>query len=258
MADLPLIQVQDSLYALLAADEWLRSKGWGVKDFVAEKDKPPYLVIGSDDGQDISAKLLPGMAIELELDFWSGSRGFKELKEAMTRVYDKVHMRKVLVVGDGAATTHVTYVNTRRDDDGIRRHGIMRITALTYGIERVGADRVSPPQPMPPTLQRLVYKMTDENPLSTDASLATVYDVTLGGNRSMAAPINARDGLRIIYRITQDATGGRTITWDPVFRFSEDVPEVELTTTPNATDYVMFTYNEASGTWDCTAVNQEF
>lgn len=46
-----------------------------------------------------------------------------------------------------------------------------------------------------------------------DASLNTIFEVTLGGNRSMDAPSNPQNGEKITFLIRQDGTGGRTLTW---------------------------------------------
>jgi len=92
--------------------------------------------------------------------------------------------------------------------------------------------------------------MTDQATLDTDASQGNIFRVTLGGNRTMGAPTNASKGQLIIYRIKQDGTGSRTITWNAIFRFSTDLPSPTLTTTPSKTDYFGFIYNSDDTKWD--------
>lgn len=92
--------------------------------------------------------------------------------------------------------------------------------------------------------------LTDAATIATDASLGNVFTVTLGGNRTMGAPTNApTKPQKIVYRIKQDATGSRTITWNAAFRFSGGTAPT-LTTTASKTDYVGFIYNVADSVWD--------
>lgn len=99
-----------------------------------------------------------------------------------------------------------------------------------------------------------VVALTDAATISTDASLGNVFTVTLGGNRTMANPTNPTSGQKIVYRLKQDATGSRTITWGSAFRFGTDVASPTLTTTAAKTDYLGFMYNAADSKWDALAV----
>lgn len=97
--------------------------------------------------------------------------------------------------------------------------------------------------------------LTDGATITTNADNGEVFTVTLGGNRILSNPSGTpTDGQQIMYRLTQDATGTRTITWGAAFRFSVDIPAPTLTTSANKTDYIGFQYNAASSTWDCLAV----
>jgi hypothetical protein len=103
-----------------------------------------------------------------------------------------------------------------------------------------------------------VVALTDGATINTDASLGHLFTVTLGGNRTMANPTNPTSGQKIIYRLKQDATGSRTITWGAAFRFGTDVTSPTLTTTASKTDYVGFIYNAADSKWDCVAVSRGY
>lgn len=93
--------------------------------------------------------------------------------------------------------------------------------------------------------------LTDGATIATDASLGTVFTVTLGGNRTIATPTNPRDGKRILYRLKQDGTGSRTVTWGAGFRFGSTYPAPTLSTTAGYTDYIEFVYNSTDARWDC-------
>lgn len=61
--------------------------------------------------------------------------------------------------------------------------------------------------------QPRIVALTDAATVSVDASLGTVYDLTLGGNRTMGAPTNSSVGQRITFIVRQDGTGARTLAW---------------------------------------------
>lgn len=62
--------------------------------------------------------------------------------------------------------------------------------------------------------------LTDASTISWDARINQTTKVTLGGNRTMAAPTNLVAGFTYIIRVIQDGTGSRTITWNAVFKWS--------------------------------------
>jgi hypothetical protein len=62
--------------------------------------------------------------------------------------------------------------------------------------------------------------LTDGATLNWDTSLGQVAQVTLGGNRTFAAPTNLVDGGFYSLLIIQDGTGSRTISWNAVFDFA--------------------------------------
>ena len=80
--------------------------------------------------------------------------------------------------------------------------------------------------------------LTDGVTISWDVSLGQVATVTLGGNRTVAAPTNLKIGTYILH-VIQDATGSRTLTWNAVFKWPAGVAPT-LTTTANARDVFSF------------------
>lgn len=103
-----------------------------------------------------------------------------------------------------------------------------------------------------------VVALTDGVNIATDASLGNIFTVTLAGNRTMDNPTNLTDGQTIIYKIKQDATGGRTLALGTVFRGSTDLALPALSTAANAVDYLMFYYNSGVTKLDILAVNKGF
>lgn len=99
-----------------------------------------------------------------------------------------------------------------------------------------------------------VYQLTDAANISVDASAASKFRVTLGGNRTLDNPTNPRgDGQLILFRITQDGTGGRTLAYDTKYRFSTDIPSPTLSVGAGDIDYLGFIYHATDDKWDCIA-----
>ena len=88
--------------------------------------------------------------------------------------------------------------------------------------------------------------LTDQATIAWDVIASPVAFVTLGGNRTMAAPsgTGAAAGQFISLLVKQDGTGGRTITWNAVYEFPSDTAPT-LTTTANLGDIFSFRYNGA-------------
>lgn len=72
-------------------------------------------------------------------------------------------------------------------------------------------------------------------------SNGTVHTVTMGGNVTFAAPTNMASGNSLTLILTQDATGGRTGTWNASYKWAGGTPT--LSTTANAVDVVNIFYD---------------
>ena len=84
--------------------------------------------------------------------------------------------------------------------------------------------------------------LTDQATVAWDASTQDVCKLTLGGNRTLAAPTNNTTGQFISILVIQDGTGSRTLTWNAVFEFKDDTAPT-LTTTASKGDVFVFRYN---------------
>ena len=84
----------------------------------------------------------------------------------------------------------------------------------------------------------LSQTLTDAATINWDTSLGQVATVTLANNRTMGAPTNLRVGTLILH-VIQDGTGGRTLTWNSVFKWPAGVAPT-LTTTANRRDLFSF------------------
>jgi hypothetical protein len=87
--------------------------------------------------------------------------------------------------------------------------------------------------------------LTDAASISTPAfpDASGRFSVTLGGNRTLSNPSGSKDGQRYTYRLTQDATGSRIITWGNKFVFPGSAATTVLSTAANAVDIVEGVYD---------------
>lgn len=88
--------------------------------------------------------------------------------------------------------------------------------------------------------------LTDGATIATDASLGNHFKVTLGGNRALANPTNLQDGQIINWRVTQDVTGTRTLTFGSMFKWSGGSAPA-LTSAANSVDYITAQYFADTG-----------
>ena len=84
--------------------------------------------------------------------------------------------------------------------------------------------------------------LTDQATVIWDASTQDVCKLTLGGNRTLAAPTNSTTGQFISILVIQDGTGSRTLSFNAVYEFASDTAPT-LTTTANLGDVFVFRYN---------------
>lgn len=81
--------------------------------------------------------------------------------------------------------------------------------------------------------------LTDAATINWNLSQGAMATVTLGGNRTLAAPTNLVNGATYVLIIKQDSGGNRTLSFNGVFKFPSGVAPV-LSSSPNAVDIVSF------------------
>lgn len=103
----------------------------------------------------------------------------------------------------------------------------------------------------------IIYAPAFSATLALDCSLGTIFDLALTGNTTITFA-NGIDGMKILLRVKQDATGSRLITFGAGIRFGTDVPSVTLTATASKTDYIGLIYNGLSATYDVLSFSRGF
>ena len=90
-----------------------------------------------------------------------------------------------------------------------------------------------------------ITTLTDAATVALDFNDANMFMVTLGGNRTLAAPSNATAGQVGSRYVIQDGTGSRTLSYNAAWRFPAGSVPV-ATTTASAVDLIV--YNTRSAT----------
>jgi len=98
-----------------------------------------------------------------------------------------------------------------------------------------------------------VVTLTDAATIVVDATSGDIFTVTLGGNRTLGNPSGAVNGQRLTFRIRQDGTGSRTLSFDTKYRFGTDLTSITLTTTAGKTDYIGVIYHSTDDKFDVVA-----
>ena len=78
--------------------------------------------------------------------------------------------------------------------------------------------------------------LTDASTIAVNGSLGAVYKVTLGGNRTLENATNLVVGGVYTFIFTQDATGGRTLTFGGNYKFPSGISAPTLSSAPGVTD----------------------
>lgn len=110
--------------------------------------------------------------------------------------------------------------------------------ALTAGAQTLTDKRISP----------RVVALTDAATIAVVGDTTDIGTVTIAGNRVVGAPTGTPvNGQPLVLRVTQDATGGRVLTFNAAFTFQQALPAPNLDA--NTTAIYKFRYNSTTSTW---------
>lgn len=86
--------------------------------------------------------------------------------------------------------------------------------------------------------------LTDASTVAVNFNLGINFTLTLGGNRTLGAPSNAKPGSSGALLVTQDGTGSRTLTYNSAWKFAGGAPT--LSTAANAVDMITYIVHSTS------------
>ena len=104
------------------------------------------------------------------------------------------------------------------------------INAKGTGVLRFGGKIVNP--------EAMIQTLTDVATIEWNMALGQMAQVTLAGNRTLNLPTNYKAGTYIL-KVTQDATGGRTLAFHSAFNFTGNITP-QLMPAANSVDIFMF------------------
>ena len=133
--------------------------------------------------------------------------------------------------------TGTTNVITVTDGDGVAGNPTLTVGSLVARTDTV--------QTFTAAQRGAITTLTDGATITADFATTNHFEVTLGGNRTLANPSNQTAGQSGAIRIVQDGTGSRTLAYGSNWKFSNGSAPV-LTTTANAVDILVYFVESAS------------
>jgi hypothetical protein len=126
------------------------------------------------------------------------------------------------------------------------------VTASTAAQVAAGTDTTTAMTPASLQLSMVPQTLTDAATINWNWALRKRAKVTLGGNRTLAAPTNMIEGDIQVLDIYQDGTGSRLLTFNSCFKFG-DAGTPTLSTTAGKRDKLTVTcVDAATPIFDCT------
>lgn len=123
----------------------------------------------------------------------------------------------------------------------------------------LGANTFTAPQVAPVirlTATTTAYAAT----ITPNADASTTVNIgDLTGALTVAAPTGTpADGQQLSFRLIQDGTGSRVITWNAAFAFGTDIATSDIPTTASAKCEIGFRWNATDSKWRCVALIRGF
>ena len=91
-------------------------------------------------------------------------------------------------------------------------------------------------------MAQMFYTVTDAASVELDGGESKNFSWTIAGARTLATPVNFKNGDTMTLKVIQDGTGGRTITWPSNFVWESGKPPV-LKSAASAIDVFQFHYD---------------
>ena len=132
------------------------------------------------------------------------------------------------LIGDDLRLENVAGNNIIKTDGNVAElyhNGTKKIETASGGISLTGGAAAN------------ITALTDGSTITIDMATACHHSVTLGGNRTFAAPSNLAVGQSGSIFITQDGTGSRTASFNSAFKFAGGTAPT-LSTAANAVDRI--------------------
>ena len=157
--------------------------------------------------------------------------------------------------GTDGSTASLDYLSTHNPTAGdvsLNTHKLTNVTngssaqdAATFGQVMLKAGGT-----FTGAIVQAAVTLTYATTIAVNAALGNTFRVTLTGlTAALGLPTNPVDNQKVIFEVTQDATGSRALTYNAVYEFTTALPAPTLSTAANTTDYLVFIYNSTAAKW---------
>jgi hypothetical protein len=105
-------------------------------------------------------------------------------------------------------------------------------------------------------IKTATFALTDAATITTtNVSSYNTFTVTLGGNRTLGSFTTATADQKIVIRVKQDGTGGRTLSFNSTYwNLGQDVSYLSIASSANVYSYIGAIYNSTSSKWDVVSI----
>ncbi len=128
--------LQTALYDLMVGDSTLLallSSSWDddavfvdvPQQNADDEDYYPFVSFGADELRVMDSKTFQGTRARVQIDAWSRSNDYAEVKDISDRIYDLLHRQDLTISGVTHVTTGIVSVNFALDPDGHTRRAMM-------------------------------------------------------------------------------------------------------------------------------------
>ena len=139
-------ELQRAIYERLTGDGTLAnalSQAWGfmpvfsdVPEINGEDNaRFPYVTFGPDVETSWDTKTDFGAEVSIQIDVWSRSAGYAEVKQVAALIYRRLHYQPLNVAGVHVIYLRCESLTTSLDPDGHTRRALMLFTAVYDGID---------------------------------------------------------------------------------------------------------------------------
>jgi hypothetical protein len=132
-----LAALQDALYAALASSAALQALigvPARVFDHVPDGTAFPYVEIGEVSARRFDSASRNGLDCTVTLNVWSRYSGRREAKQILDAIYAVLHDGSLSVAGNAHVLTSFQSAETKRDDDGLTYHGLVKYRVIVQAV----------------------------------------------------------------------------------------------------------------------------
>ena len=121
-----LLDLQEGLY------QNLKDAGLNVRDAVSKKSPYPIVTLGNSQSLSEGSKTCNGDKIIERLHIWSRYKGFKECKEIINTILNKLTSVSLSTTTYQVRLIDAEVVQTLLDPDGLTRHAVLDLTFRVF------------------------------------------------------------------------------------------------------------------------------